>query len=247
MKTQTKFFTAAAATAIAGLVSAAPAQAISFGSGLIQGDGSNVKFTFLESHGYFQSEWGVYNKTTGQEQVLFGEIDRSDKEIVGSADAPSMGTCGITVLDCTASFTFEAGNEYSFFLRNINDSGHKKTMFSANELNPIQGWTTFENQTKFFSDLTVLEDETYKSPYSEYEKQLTSDLATWASESVTLKSGLNALIAFEDQGINPDTDEYFHGDWNDFMVTATVPEPATLLGLGVVAGAMTLSRRRKKV
>lgn len=239
MKTQTKFFTAAAATAIAGLVSAAPAQAITFGSGLIDGDGSNVKFTFEESHGWFQSEWGVYNNTTGTFHSLFEEVQRSDPGLGGQ---DNMGTCGVTVVDCTASFSFEEGNQYSFFLRNINDSGHKKTIFSANELNPIQDWTTFENQTKFFSDLSVLDDTSYQTSDS-----LNSDLATSVSESVTLESGLNALIAFEDQGINPDTDEYFHGDWNDFLVTATVPEPATILGLGVVAGAMTLSRRRKKV
>ena len=169
-----------------------------------------------------------------------------------------MGTCGITVLDCQASFTFEEGNEYSFFLRNINDSGHKKTIFSANELNPIQAWTTFENQTKFFSDLSVLDDEKYNTSDS-----LNSDLATWASETVTLKNGVDSLIAFEDQG-KDDTDQYVNGDWNDFIVTATVPkpatvlgdgvvagamtipEPATVLGLGVVAGAMTISRRRKQ-
>jgi hypothetical protein len=242
MNIQTKFFTAATVTAIAGLVSAAPAQAITFGSGLIQGDGSNVHFSFQESHGAFQSQWGVYNKTTDTFFSLLEEVQGHDGINPWSTD--NMGTCGLTVLDCNASFTFEEGNEYSFFLKNTYQGNEGKTIFSANELNPIQPWTTFEGQTKFFSDLSVLDDASYGTNNS-----LTSDLATAASESVTLKAGMNALIAFEDQGIDTRQDgsgDYFHGDWNDFIVTASVPEPATMLGLGVVAGAMTLSRRRKQ-
>lgn len=34
-------------------------------------------------------------------------------------------------------------------------------------------------------------------------------------------------------------------DYNDFVITAAVPEPATLLGLGLVAGAIATTRRRK--
>jgi hypothetical protein len=247
MKAQTQFFTAAAATAIAGLVSAAPAQAFSFKTDdLIQGDGTSVNFTFHQSHGAFQSEWGVYNNTTDTFYSLFQEVQSHDR--VQAVATDNKGTCGITVIDCNANFIFEAGNEYSFFLRNLNNTGHQKTVFSANELNPIQRWTKFENQVKFFSDLSVLEDASYATSAS-----LTSDLAKADSESFSLASGMTALIAFEDQGKDPSTGQYFHGDWNDFMVTATVakpaalvPEPATLLGLGVVMGAMTLFRRRKE-
>lgn len=235
MKTQTKFFTTALTTAIVGLVSAVPAQAITFGSGLIQGDGSRVHFNFNESHGYFQSEWGVYNKTTNTFHTLLNEVQRSD-----FAGKENMGTCGITVLNCKASFTFEANNEYSFFLRNTGTGDHKRTVFSANQLNPVQSWTTFKDQTKFFSDLSVLNDTSYQSNAS-----LSSALATSASQTVVLKNGMNALIAYEDQGIDSKTGQYSHGDWNDFIVTATVPEPATMLGLGVVAGAMTFSRRKQ--
>lgn len=236
MKTQTKFFTAAAATAIAGLVSAAPAQAISFGSGLIQGDGSKVKFTFEESHGAFQSEFGVYNKTTNTFHSLFEEIAGSDGYKPSSTD--NVGTCGITVLDCQASFTFEEDNEYSFFLKSYWQGQEANTLFSANELNSDPSWIDYGNQTKYFSDLTVLDDK-----YGTNES-LDSQLANWASENVTLKNGVDSLIAFEDNGLVDG--EYVHGDWNDFLVTATVPEPATILGLGIVAGAMTFSRRRKQ-
>lgn len=49
-------------------------------------------------------------------------------------------------------------------------------------------------------------------------------------------------IAFDDTGNDND------GDMNDFFVKAEikhVPEPAALAGLGLVAGTMTLARRRK--
>ena len=48
-------------------------------------------------------------------------------------------------------------------------------------------------------------------------------------------------INFEDNGwIENGTRDY-----NDFVITAAVPEPATLLGLGLVAGAIATTRRRK--
>jgi hypothetical protein len=52
------------------------------------------------------------------------------------------------------------------------------------------------------------------------------------------------IIAFEDVLLN-----YSDSDYNDFVVLATdlesVPEPATMAGLGLVAAAMAVSRRRQ--
>ena len=71
MKSQTKFFTTAAATAIAGLVSAAPAQAFSFNnSGISFNEDTTVNFDFLESHGWFKSNFGVID-STGKQTVMF--------------------------------------------------------------------------------------------------------------------------------------------------------------------------------
>jgi len=241
MKAQTKFFTAAAVTAIAGLFSAAPAQAITLGPGLIEGDGSHVYFEFVESHGYFQSEWGVYNNTTATFTTLLGEVQRNDGTMVGATD--HLGTCDITVTDCKASFTFLEGNEYAFFLRNIGEGDHNVPMFSANELNSNPRWADFEDQTKFFSSMSILDDTSYGLGF---DQSLTSDLALATGETFSLQNGMDALIAFEDHGKVGEPRAYFHPDWNDFLVKASVPEPATVLGLGVVAGAMALYGLRKK-
>lgn len=59
-------------------------------------------------------------------------------------------------------------------------------------------------------------------------------------ENDTLAHGIT--INFDDNGNNNDN------DLNDFTVEArskTVPEPATLTGLGLAAGSLLLSRRRK--
>ncbi len=53
------------------------------------------------------------------------------------------------------------------------------------------------------------------------------------------------LVSFDDNGAGPDE------DYNDFTftlpvtTTTTVPEPTALAGLGLVAGALAFSRRRK--
>lgn len=56
-------------------------------------------------------------------------------------------------------------------------------------------------------------------------------------------SPTEALVSFDDSGAGPDF------DFNDFTFTIatsqTVPEPTALAGLGLVAGALAFSRRRK--
>lgn len=247
MNPQKQILKAAAATAILGILSAGPAQAFTLTQGdLFTGDGTRVKFDFLESHGWFQSDFGVYDVTTDTYTTIFSEAYRSDSNALGpgASAAPSMGTCPTTVPDCESKFfTFEAGHEYSFFLSNGTDS---PTVYSANSLNRTDyRWASFENQTKFFESLDVLNDETYKD--RSLDVQLSSDLATSAGDRATLLAGMTGLIAFEDNGYRPDTGEWYHKDYNDVLVSVqVVPEPATILGLGLVGGAMALSRRRKE-
>ena len=247
MNPQKQILKAAAATAILGILSVGPAQAFTLTQGdLLTGDGTTVKFDFLESHGWFKSDFGIYDVTTDTYTTLFSEAYRSDSDAIpGTSAAPSMGTCGLTVTDCESKlFTFKEGHQYSFFLSNGTDS---PTVYSANSLNRTDyRWASFGEQTKFFENLDVLNDTSYKD--WDQQIQLNSDLATSAGDSATLVEGITGLIAFEDNGYRPDTGEWYHKDYNDVLITAqvVVPEPATLLGLGLVGGAMALSRRRKE-
>lgn len=257
MKAQTKFFTAAAATAIAGLFSAAPAQAITFKTdGLIQGDGSTVKFDFLGSYGGFQSGFGIYDATNEQYHWLLeetqGTIASGANAWVGDFVLDNKGDASIiNVLEDT--FTFIEGNDYSFF-QGSSGAENNATVFSTNSLNTSQTWVTYTDQAKFFGDLSILDDGEYqynKNHTTGDEVSTQSDLALADGSLASLALGDTGLIAFEDNGIKPSTGEYYHGDWNDFLVSATVvdvsvPEPATLAGLAMVAGAMSVTRRRKK-
>jgi len=230
MKSQTQFFTAAAATAIAGLVSAAPAQALSFNnSGISFNEDTTVNFDFVGSHGWFQSNFGVID-STGKQTVLFSETKRSD-----GTGRDNQGTCGNTVLICSTAFKFEAGKQYAFFLDSGIDVWGDYDVYSTDSMNA--SGLNFANQFKFLQGTSVLSDLSYQN----YSTSPSSLLGTTDGIQNANPFAGPVLIAVEDSGLNG------HRDFNDFMVTAqvAVPEPATLAGLGLIAGAMAMSRRRK--
>ncbi len=233
MKSQTQLFTAAAATAIAGLVSAAPAQAFVFSTNnYIRFDrDTTVEFTFLRSHGWNQNVFGIQEVGTGILTELFAETARTLSR--GTNDHQSLPGSGQTDFPSTTRFTFQANTDYNFFLvkdRAWNeDKVYSNTSYNAGDPLP--------QRFKFFSDPeAVLADTRFAS--NALSVRLQHTLATGTGTSASLLNG-PVLIATED-GNNPD------GDYNDFLVSAVaVPEPATLMGLGLVAGTMALSRRRK--
>jgi hypothetical protein len=233
MKAQTQFFTAAAATAIAGLVSAAPAQAFTFNnSGISFNEDTTVNFDFVESHGWFQSNFGVID-STGKQTVLFSETKRSD-----GSGPDNQGTCGNTVLICSTAFKFEAGKQYAFFLDSGTDVWGDYDIYSSDSMNA--SGLGFANQFKFLQGTSVIDND-LNEDYKYYNTSVNSALGqTGGIQNANPFAG-PVLIAIEDSGVNG------HRDFNDFMVTAqvAVPEPATLAGLGMIAGAMAMSRRRK--
>jgi len=247
MNFQRTLLSVATATTLLGLVSTASANAFSLTTNnYIQGDGSTLKFGFLGSYGAFKSTFGIYNVTTGQSTSLFQEINRHSLlgqklDNYGNAD-------NINVLK--TQFTFESNNQYTFFLENNTESA---TVYSTTKHNTNTPSKIFGQQAKFFSDLSVLNDQSYKylNPPSGLNTSTNSDLAKADGTIANLLAGKTGLIAFEDNGIDRTTNQWYHRDYNDFLVSAqvvqvSVPEPTTLIGLGMVAGTMTLVRRRRK-
>jgi len=214
------FAAATAATAVAGLTGAA--QAATFGNTGIRFDkDTTVNFSFQESHGKFKSTLGVQQEGETSFTTLFSEVQRSDNPRRDVNDWH--GTCGGAVTDCTTSFKFEAGKSYTFVLtRNSGTNGVRTNrVFSTNSLNNNY------KQAIFTGDLF-------------------SGGATIAFEDI---GGIPNPGACETHGSNPKAD----CDFNDFIFTAnaesdseSVPEPATLAGLGAVAAGFVASRRRRK-
>lgn len=226
--TKCLFSAAAAAATVVGAVSS-PAQAFSFGPGGISFDrNTTVDFTFNESHGYFRQRFGI-QEIGGAATNLLWETTRSDNN---SSASDWQGTCGSAVLNCTASFTFQAGKTYSLFLNAIDNFGGTYELGEA---------------VKFFNApqaATVLADTSYRN----YETSPNSLLARTAGTNNANPFAGPVLIAFEDYGLTNNASDD-HVDYNDFMLTAqaraTVPEPATLAGLGMVVGGLAFARRRR--
>ncbi len=219
---------AAAAATVVGAVSS-PAQAFSFGPGGIRFDrDTTVDFSFIESHGYFRQRFGV-QEIGGARTNLMWETTRSDNN---SWANDWQGTCGSALLNCNASFTFKAGKSYSLFLDAIDDFGGTYVLGEA---------------VKFFNApeaATVLADTSYR----DYNRSPNSLLSRTAGTNNANPFAAPVLIAFEDYGLRNNASDD-HVDYNDFMLTAqaraTVPEPATLAGLGVVVGGFGFARRRR--
>ncbi|MBD1871731.1 PEP-CTERM sorting domain-containing protein [Cyanobacteria bacterium FACHB-471] len=215
------FAAATAATAVAGLT--VPAQAATFGNtGITFDKDTTVNFSFQESHGRFRSDLGIQQVgAPGSFTTLFSEANPG----YDSSANDWAGSCGNTVQNCDTSFKFEAGKTYSFVLtRNSGTNGvSANRVFSTNSLN-----SNNSKQAIFTGDLF-------------------SGGATIAFEDIGGTANGATCAA---QGSNPKAD----CDFNDFIVTAqaesetseSVPEPATLAGLGAVAAGFVASRRRRK-
>lgn len=232
-------FAAATATALVGAT--APVQAASLSSFLTAGKSfssssgfsfakdTTVKFTFLESRGAYQSQFGIYtSKTNGAPNfLLFRESQNSNPGSSNSND--NMGACGVTVVPspCEKSFTFAAGTSYFLGLndfKNSNGGTINRTTFSDDPIGPSKG-----NGARGMLFVEGPGSHTYSTSFP-----------VNPAKTNTLTFAPGTLGIFVNDSYEQDL------DGNDFIVKAeAVPEPATLAGLGLVAGSLVMSRRRK--
>ena len=234
MNTKKHFLTAAATTAIVGIASVAPAQAASFGTGGISFDkDTTVDFEFTQSYGRYRTDLRIYEVKDGgifsDLGTLFKEVKAAD--VVGANGAPTsdpLGTVGNAVVDYQASFTFEADKEYAlgivnygYWQNNPNATPFGGIFYSTSSLNTggtqqaVFGSSGGEELFEF-TDASLFQE---GNPF-----------AGWVD------------ISFDDAGNNNDK------DFQDFTLKAkavSTPEPTVLLGLGVVASGMFLTRRNK--
>lgn len=229
MNVQQHFIAAAAASTLVGILSAAPAQAFKFGtSGISFNKDTTVDFSFNQSNGLFRSELKVLEVLDNGQFLeitdLFKETQAHDEgnEFTGN----NVGTCPTTIPNCSASFTFKAGKEYTLGLYGYNStSGNLKTTVFSTTL--LGSQTT--QQALFGSWGTTGADGSTFSNASQYQEA--NPFESWVK------------IGFDDRGNQNDR------DFQDFTIEAraevSVPEPATLAGLGLIAGGLAFSRRRK--
>jgi hypothetical protein len=124
-----------------------PAQAADqFGTRGIQFDVDTiVEFEFVESHGAYQSTFGVINLDTGEKTPLLAEVKPSD--IFQNPNTPSdyrrspskpdfIGTPGNTVPQPLAEFAFKANNRYVFYLESTYNGRPAGMVYSTNAQNP---------------------------------------------------------------------------------------------------------------
>lgn len=215
---------------------------------------TTIKFKFLESRGFYQSSFGIYdsNKPTANlVQTLFTE--NAPGYNPGSNDPKNdwLGTCGITITPapCEINYTFNKGT-YFFGLDSTPQGNIQYTEASGTFDAGVAGLGKPKGPI-----FPTGANNPANPPYSAFNSNAKSYIRSTIGPSA-IAAGANPQFQTIDTSpfsfftaIN-DTAE-IDKDVQDFIVgativtTQTVPEPATLAGLGLVAGAMTMLRRRK--
>jgi hypothetical protein len=95
-----------------------------------------VEFEFTESHGAYQSTFGVINLVSGEKTPLLAEVKPSDDASLTSPRSRDfLGTPGNTVPQPLTEFTFKAGQPYAFYLDSTYQGREAGTVYSSNNRN----------------------------------------------------------------------------------------------------------------
>lgn len=121
-----------------------PAQAQeSFSTAGVQFNANTIiEFEFLESHGAYQSTFGVVNLDSGEKTPLLIETKPSDdpqpilrpstyQSDIGASDRDFLGTPGNTVPNPIAEFEFKANTRYAFYLESNYDGRPAGIVYST--------------------------------------------------------------------------------------------------------------------
>ena len=229
-----------AATAVTALVSmAAPGVAVSLQAGETFGtnglkfvEDTNVKFTFIQSNGAFQSTLKLFEVGSGNTLTLVKNLFAETKGSDNSWENGWLGTCGNTVAftegnSCNSYYTFQANKTYTLGL----DSGGNGIVYSTTALNNFAPSGTQQAVFNSFGSQGQ-PDTTPFTGANAAEFQSSDPLA------------MVVKIGIDDRGNGNDK------DFQDYTVTAlgtrkAVPEPTTLAGLALSSVALAFSRRRR--
>jgi hypothetical protein len=213
----------AAATAILSLTAPANAATLKFGTdGISFNADTEIKFTFLKSKGAAISGLGVYDASGSLLKTLFQEADIADGGYSVGVDNEWLGTAKNLVGSATATYKFLAGQVYSLGLAGTLWGENMTTVFSTSSLNDNKQQAVF--------------DSVGGKEQQEYTKQALTKTNVGLSVD---PMNYPVAISFEDL-------KYYDQDFNDYTVEAeAVPEPITMAGMALGAGAMTIVRRRR--
>ncbi|MCT7950775.1 PEP-CTERM sorting domain-containing protein [Ancylothrix sp. C2] len=187
-----------------------PAQASNLfaNSGIRFDKDTTVNFEFLKSQGIYKSDFGV-QQAGGSFISLLKETQNADIQHTNVNDW--QGTCGISVLQCFASFTFQAQTDYKLVLQ------------------------SYEK----------IQIDTTKWGYRSTPDKIV-DSSSPVSTVFTPNSETSYTLAWDDGFVGDrDTNDFFvKASWQE-APSVSVPEPRTLLGLGLLAGFLTLQGSKR--
>lgn len=155
----------AGATVLLGVTSSClqvQAASMSLGNGGVRFDvETTLESEFIESHGAYQSTFGVINLETNEKTPLLIETKGSDSRSsifnpsskINDLETPKdfLGTPGNVVTQTTASYKFKAKTDYVFYLESSYNGRPTGIVYSTDALNPDQ-----EQQVTFTGSVTEL-------------------------------------------------------------------------------------------
>lgn len=184
-----------------------------------------VEFEFIESHGAYQSTFGVVDLDTCQtdptgeiifetcvKTPLLSETKPSDsyqtvfrrstyEDNLNRANNDFIGTPGNTVPQPIAEFTFQAGGRYAFYLESYYDGKFAGVVYSVDFFN-----TQNNRQALFNEELPATQLASRRNiPQSE------------SNQFASLVDG-GLLLRFDDTGSTLVKDDYQDVDFDDFVV-----------------------------